>query len=96
MNKLRLIKIYELRGKIHPIEATIINLLDGIEEDQQFADYIVYRKGGITYFAYNLKHNELFLYPYIYTMFKCTEEETNEIMKYLLEKHLKITINIVW
>ncbi len=61
-----------------------------LEEVLQVIDYM---KDGKYHFHYNLKHNELFLYPYIYTMFKCTEEETNEIMKYLLEKHLKLKID---
>ncbi len=54
MNKLRLIKIYELRGKVHPIEASIIDLLDGIEEEP-YDDRIYYKKDGVIYFMYKTK-----------------------------------------
>ena len=92
MNKLRLIKIYELRGKVHPIEATIIKLLDGIEEEQQF-DRIYYTKYGKYYFVYDIKYNTLYIYTSVLRMLNCSVEEANEIIKYLLEKHLKLKIN---
>jgi len=93
MNKLRLIKIYELRGKVHPIEASIIDLLDGIEE-QKYGDLIYYKKDDNKYFDYNIKFNEIYLYNSIYKLLKYTSgEETNDIIGYLLEKHLKLEIN---
>jgi len=95
MNKLRLIKIYELRGEIHPIEAIVIDILDGIKEFT-YSNDIDYMKKGYFYFSYNKKNNHLFLDSHIYKLFKCSEEETEEIMKYLLEKHLKIKIDEVW
>jgi len=96
MNKLRLIKIYELRKQVHPIEASIIDLLDGIEEEQKNPGWIYYKKNGKIYFSYNPKNNNICLYLLSNIIFKYQKEETIEIMKYLLEKHLKITINIVW
>jgi len=99
MNKLRTIKIYELKGKIHPIEASIINLLDELEEVQNadYIDYIFYKKDGEVYFYYNIKTNSIRIYTHISEryMFKCSLEETEEILKYLLEKYLKITINYI-
>jgi len=93
MNKLRLIKIYELRNQVHPIEASIINLLDELVEVPD-DDYIDYKKDVYIYFSYDTKTNTLFLNNYlIYQLFKCTAEETNEIMNYLLKKHLKLKIN---
>jgi len=94
MNKLRLIKIYELRGKVHPIEASIIDLLDGIEEEP-VGDYIVYMKNRIIYFNYHKKSNNI-TYPGEYINFKCSYDEKITILKYLLEKHLKIKIDEVW
>jgi len=93
MNNLRLIKIYELKGKVHPIEAAILDILYGIEE-YTYSEYsIVYRKEDTWYFTYNKKINNILLLTPIYKLFKCSKEETRAIMKYLLEKHLKININ---
>jgi len=92
LNKLRLIKIYELRGKVHPIEASIIDLLDGIKE-VPFDGYIEYMKNGEYYFDYIKKSNNIQLFYTIYKILKCSLEETNVIMKYLLDKHLKLEIN---
>jgi hypothetical protein len=49
MNKLRLIKIYELRGKVHPIEAFIIKLLNCLKEVKD-ESYIYYKSDFVTYF----------------------------------------------
>ena len=93
MNKLRLIKIYELKGKVHPIEASIIDLLDGIEIEHYDDDYINYRKNSVAYFTYNKKSYKIWLYLSSYNIFKCSVDEKREIMKYLLEKHLNLKIN---
>jgi len=94
LNKLRLIKIYELRGKIHPIEASIIDLLDSIEEVLEHNT--IHYKITKYYFSYNTKSNSIWLFYPIIQMFNCTKKETQEIMKYLLEKHLKLKIDEVW
>ncbi len=59
MNKLRLIKIYELKGKIHPIESFMIGVLDGIEEYQSHSEIIFYRKNGFNYLVHILSTNDI-------------------------------------
>ncbi len=97
MNTLRLIKIYELRGKVHPIEAFMIDLLDGME-NRKDGNFIDYRKDKALYFSYHIN-------KYIFTQWRFTTpiknllkipyEDSNIIIKYLLEKHLKIEIKDV-
>jgi len=95
MNNLRSIKIYELKGKVHSIESTIIDLLDGIEIEE-YGHYKAYRKNGLLYFSFFVKTNNLYVYSNLYDLLKCSKEEKVVIMKYLLEKHLKIKIDEVW
>jgi len=100
MNKLRLIKIYELKGKIHPIESFMIGVLDGIEEYQSHSEIIFYRKNGFNYLVHILSTNDIRTTNTLDYMFekrfKCSIIERREIMKYLLEKHLKLTLNKVF
>ncbi len=97
MNILRLIKIYELKGKVHPMEAAINDMLDGIEEVSR-EHYIKYTLDANSHFFYILKTNNIFSsYKLIHIIRKyvCSDDESNIILKYLLEKHLKLKINKV-
>jgi len=98
MNKLRLIKIYELKGKVHPIEKYIIDLINDL--DIVYKDnYEVYQKYDAYYMEYYFETNILYIYGYFenifYTEFKCYPDEMYAIIKYLLEKHLKLEINYI-
>jgi len=92
LNKLRLIKIYELRGKVHPIEAYIIDILDGIEKDYT-ESYEYYMKNDIVYLRLDRKREFVWfsdiIYNYYHTRFRCSYVEIDDIIYYLVEKHLK-------
>jgi len=99
MNKLRLIKIYELKGKVHPIEEAFVNILDCLKtyDEGMFTRY-KNKTNKSTYFSY--LNNNIFIYPILrklfLTRFKCSNQEMTAIVKYLLEKHLKLVIGIVY
>ncbi len=107
MNKIRLIKIYELRGKIHPMEAFIIDILNGIEEVPN-SIFIDYKKEDKRYFYQDLINDNFWLsyllvWIFFETKFKCNYYETQEVTKYLLEKHLNkrvtktnLSYNQIW
>ncbi len=98
MNKLRSIKIYELKGNVHPIEAFVINLLERV--DIVLNDHRkLFKLSDISYLVYNNINKDVWLVSEIFDLFyydlKCSYNETIVIMKYLLEKHLKLEINEV-
>jgi len=98
MNKLRLIKIYELRKQVHPIEKYIIDLLKDIEK-VKISNYLYYTKERYDLFCYDRQTKRIDIYDIFKIEFreiiKCSYDELCLIMKYLLEKHLKIEIEYV-
>jgi len=99
MNKLRLIKINELRGEIHPIEAYIIEYLEGMHKEERI-DYNRYVKDNLYFIEHDLITKDILLFiPFneFQQRFKCSLEEAKDIMGYLLGKHLNIDINqVIW
>jgi len=98
-NKIRLIRIYELRGKVHPIEAFMIDILDGLEEVDS-GNQITYIKDYERYFDYFIVTKTFYMYPVLFLeslrdICDCHDNEIMEIIKYLSEKYLKIKINLV-
>ncbi len=92
-NKLRLIKIYEIRGKVHPIEKTIIKLLDGVIKIPFYNEFY-YMKDERYVFTYHTRTKKITLYTWDFK-FKSSKYEVKEVMKYLLEKHFKLEISEV-
>ena len=92
LNKLRLIRIYEIRKQVHPIEAYIIEITDVIEKDYT-ESYEYYMKNNIVYFRMDRKMKFVWfsdiIYNYFHTRFRCSYTETTEIIYYLSEKYLK-------
>jgi len=99
MNELRLIKIYEIRGKIHPIEAFVIDLLDGIEtrvsSDQHYKYYTDYDKNDKNFFTIFDDDSLLLNTTYsnnIKIKFNVYDIEVYDIFKYLLKKHMNLDL----
>jgi len=96
LNKLRLIKIYELRGEIHPIELSIIELLDNLEIIS-IDNYNRYTKDGVNYFYYFFNSDEIWLMDILCDKlkndFKCSLDDTKEIITYLLDKYMDFKID---
>ncbi len=97
MNKLRLIKIYEIRGKVHPIEQKVIDILFNLEKEyNSVIGGLQYTKDNLLYFDYSPETGNLWIYYFLVIfdkVFKCNKVDSCEILKYLIGKHLKININ---
>ena len=99
MNKLRLIKMYELRGKIHPIETFFIEFLNTLDKEEVLINnYIYYKKDNVYYISFNNNTKKMYLYGAFENHFLNTfdfSRERFDIYHYLLEKHLNLKINNV-
>jgi len=98
MNKLRIIKIYEIKGVKHPMERYIIDLLYGIRK-LKVLNFIIYEKRNIIYIRQIFGTSIFILDDKLLTnfgdRFSCNTNEINDIFKYLLNKHLKVKVNIL-
>ena len=99
MNKLRLIKIYEIRGKIHPMELFISNVLKNLESNNSI-HLIEYMRNNTLYIIYD-KNTLNFkidyqIWNYFRCEFNCTFDESVFIFKYILNKKLDLKINKVF